>query len=86
MIFLLSYLLLFIGFINAGLEFKAEFVDFHVGPMSFFVATLFVCVATLKLHLCVFRLCCSFVATFLPCLQCLPFVKFVATKFMNVVT
>ena len=70
---------LFIGLINVGPKFEAKFVDFHAGPMSVFVATL-------QLHLRVFRLYCGFVATFLPCLQCLPFVKFVATKFMNVMT
>ena len=75
---------LFIGLLNVGPKFKVEFMDFHVGLMSVFVVTLFVCVATLQLHFCVFRLCCGFVATFLPSLQCLPFVKFVATKFMNV--
>ena len=70
---------LFIGLLNAGTEFEAEFVDFYVGLMSVFVATL-------QLHLCVFRLCCGFVSTFLPCLKCLSFVKFAMTKFMNVPT
>ena len=77
---------LFIGLLNVGPEFEAEFVDLNACPVSVFVATLFVYVTTLQLHLCVFRLCCGFVATFMPFLQCLPFVKFVATKFMNVVT
>ena len=80
------YLLLFIGLINARLEFEAEFVDFHAGPMSVFVVTLFVCVVIVLLHLRVFRLCYDFVATLLPCLQCLPFIKFAVTKFMNVAT
>ena len=35
---------------------------------------------------CIFRLCVIFVATFLPRLQFYLLVKFVATKFMNVVT
>ena len=77
---------LFIGLLNVEPKFKAEFVDFHACPVSIFVATLFVCVTTLQLHLCVFRLCCGFIATFMPFLQCFPFVKFVATKFVNVVT
>ena len=58
----------------------------HAGLVSVFVATLFVCVSTLQVNLCVFRLYCSFVATFLSCFQCLPFVKLVVTKFMNVAT
>ena len=29
---------------------------------------------------------CGFVVTLLSCFQCLPFVKFVVTKFMNVAT
>ena len=61
-------------------------MDFHAGPMNVFVATLFICVAILQLHLCVFKLCYGFAPTFLLFLQCLPFVKFVMTKFMNVVT
>ena len=44
-------------------------MNFHVGSMSVFIVTLFVCVATLQLHLHVFRLCCGFVATFLPCIS-----------------
>ena len=72
--------------LNVGLEFEAEFVDFHATIVSVFVTILFVNVATFQLQLCVFKLCCGLVATFLPCLQCLPFVKFVATKFMNVAT
>ena len=86
MIFFLPYLLLFIGVINVGPKFEAEFVDFHAGPMSVFGATLFICVETLQLYLRVFWLCCGFVITFLPCLRCMPFVKFVVTKFMNVAT
>ena len=43
---------LFIRLLNAGLEFDAEFVDFHAGPMSLFVTTLFVYVVTLQLHMC----------------------------------
>ena len=86
MIFLLPYLLLFIGVINVGPEFEAEFVDFHAGPMSVFGVTLFIYVETLQLHLRVFRLCCGFVTTFVPCLRCMPFVKFFVTNFMNVAT
>ena len=77
---------LFIGLLNAGPEFEAQFVDFHTGLASVFVATLFVYVASFHLHLCVFRLYCGFVTKFLPCLQCLSFVRFFATKFMNVAT
>ena len=40
-------------------------MDSHAGPVSLFVATLFVCVVTLQLHLCVLRLYCGFMATFL---------------------
>ena len=61
-------------------------MDFHAGLVSVFIETLFFYVATLQLNLCVFMLCCRFVATFLSCLKCLPFVKFVGTKFMNVAT
>ena len=59
-------------------------MDFHAGPMNVFVVALFVYVATLQLYLCVFRLFCGFVAAFMLCLQCLPFIKFTATKFMDV--
>ena len=52
-------------------------MDFHAGPVSVFITTLFVYVATLQLNLCIFKLYCSFVAKFLSCLQCLPLVKFV---------
>ena len=47
----MPYLLLFIGLINAGPEFKAKFVDFHVGLICVVVATSFFYVATLQLHL-----------------------------------
>ena len=40
-------------------------MDFHADLVSLFVATLFICVMTLQLQLCVLRLCRSFIATFL---------------------
>ena len=61
-------------------------MDSHAGPINVFVATMFVYVTTFRAHLCVLRLFCGFIATFLSCFQCFPFVKFVATKFMNVAT
>ena len=34
-----SFNFLFLGLLNAGPEFKVEFVDFHAGLVSLFVAT-----------------------------------------------
>ena len=40
---------LFIGLVNVGPEFEAENVDSHAGPVSVFVATMFVYVVTFQL-------------------------------------
>ena len=43
-------------------------MDFHAGLVSLFFETLFVCVVTLQLQLCVLRLYHSFIETFLLCI------------------
>ena len=62
------------------MDFKISLIVVFVTTLIFYVTTLHLACASLGFVLF------FFVTTFLPCLQFLPFVKFVATKFMNVMT
>ena len=61
-------------------------MDFKISPIVVFVTTLIFYVATLQLAYASLGFVFFFIATFLPCLQFLPFVKFVVKKVMNFAT